>query len=268
MRRFAIGDIHGCAKALRTLVEHIDPQPDDELIFLGDYIDRGPDSRNVIDQILELEFRCRVVPLVGNHELAMLAIIQHGVNEKVWLTNGGRATLTSYGGSLTKLPQSHLDFFRRLSRFHEMSDSICVHAGYEAELPMEQQADATMFWNHLPLDWPAPHVSGKRMVFGHTPQASGRILDAGHFVCIDTYCFGGGYLTALELDTNAILQANHHGHLRRQSTSGAIARGAKTIGRRLAAYWRRRRQHTNPVVKHSIPASEPGSGTTEIVEIE
>ena len=69
MRRFAIGDIHGCAKALRSVIEAIDPQPEDEIVFLGDYVDRGPDSRDAVDQIIDLQTRTQVVALRGNHEI-------------------------------------------------------------------------------------------------------------------------------------------------------------------------------------------------------
>ena len=219
MRRFVIGDIHGCAKALRTLIETIDPAPDDELIFLGDYIDRGPDSRNVIDQILELQRQCRVVALCGNHELMMLTIINRGFDDAIWMANGGRATVTSYGGSLAKIPSEHLGFFAHLRPYYEDHDTICVHAGYNPVLPMDQQEVAELYWNHMPAPLPAPHVSGKRVFVGHTPQGRGNVLNGGHVVCIDTYCFGGGYLTAFDLDSDELIQANHHGHLRRATAA-------------------------------------------------
>lgn len=74
MRRFVIGDIHGCGKALRTLIETIDPDTEDEIVFMGDYIDRGPDSRDVVQQVLDLRERCQVVALRGNHEIMLLGV--------------------------------------------------------------------------------------------------------------------------------------------------------------------------------------------------
>lgn len=215
MRRFVIGDIHGCAKALRTLIETIAPQPDDELVFLGDYVDRGPDSRNVVDQVIELQDQCRVVALRGNHEIMLMGVALGGLDDSVWLANGGNATVSSYNGNLSKIPARHLAFFQELAPYYELIDTIFVHAGYNHLLAMHQQDDATTYWNHLSNPLPLPHQSGKRVFLGHTPQGSGNVLDAGHVVCVDTYCFGGGYLTALEVDSGEVIQADYHGHLRR-----------------------------------------------------
>ncbi len=245
MRRFVIGDIHGCAKALRTVIETINPERDDELIFLGDYVDRGPDSRNVVDQIIELQSRCRVVAVRGNHELMMLAIINRGLDDTVWLANGGRATITSYGGNLSKVPSSHLQFFSQLLPFYENEDTICVHAGYHPMLPMNEQEPGTLYWDHLASQLPPAHVSGKRVFIGHTPQPHGNVLDAGHLVCIDTYCFGGGFLTAFDLDSNHVIQVNYHGHLRRDGAA-LMAGGVRRMRNRLTAYiqqqWSKLRQ--------------------------
>lgn len=218
MRRFVIGDIHGCGKALRTLLEEIAPTQDDELVFLGDYIDRGPDSRNVVDQLLELKTRTRLVALRGNHEIMLLGVTLGGLNPSVWLSSGGRATLTSYGGSLEKIPDAHLEFFQSLHNFYETDEAIFVHAGYDPQTPMPLQQDAACFWEHLPsppLPPPAPHLSGKRVFVGHTPQAHGSVLNLGHLVCVDTYCFGGGYLTAMDVVSDELIQVDRHGHQRR-----------------------------------------------------
>lgn len=232
MRRFVIGDIHGCSKALRSLIEAIDPNPKDELVFLGDYVDRGPDSKDVVDQIIALHDRCRVVALRGNHEIMLIAVALGGLDDKVWLKNGGRATVSSYGGSLAKIPADHLSFYQDLLPYYEASDSIFVHAGYDPTLSMQEQDDNTLYWSHLPRPLPLPHKSGKRVFVGHTPQGEGTILDGGHILCIDTYCFGGGYLTALNVDTNEVLQSNYHGHMRRNSifhSTGALAQFGRAI---------------------------------------
>ncbi len=215
MRRFVIGDIHGCSKALRAVLEAIDPAPQDELIFLGDYVDRGPDSRDVIQQLIQLRDRCQIVALRGNHEIMLLGVALHGLEAEPWLRSGGQATVASYGGSLEKIPADHFEFFQDLRGYYETSDSIFVHAGYQHDRAMPEQDDATTYWGHLPLPPPPPHFSGKRVFVGHTPQPGGEILDVGHLVCVDTYCFGGGYLTALNLATYDAIQADWHGHLRR-----------------------------------------------------
>jgi serine/threonine protein phosphatase 1 len=82
---------------------------------------------------------------------------------------------------------------------------------------MHEQDDNVSYWQHLPSPLPSPHKSGKRVFVGHTPQGGGSVMDGEHIVCIDTYCFGGGFLTAFEIETNEVIQCDYHGHLRRTS---------------------------------------------------
>ncbi|MEM9368794.1 MAG: metallophosphoesterase family protein [Planctomycetota bacterium] len=215
MRRFAIGDIHGCGKALRTLVTEISPDADDQLVFLGDYVDRGPDSRDVVDQILELQTRAEVIPLRGNHEIMLLGVAAGTCDPDLWLRSGGQATLASYGGSIDRIPAEHIAFLESTLRLHESESEIFVHAMYREDLEMQKQAEETLFWEHLPDPLPGPHFSGKRVVLGHTPQPGGEILLTPHLVCLDTYCFGGGYLSAMNLDDQSVIQVNRQGHVRR-----------------------------------------------------
>ena len=214
MRRFVIGDIHGCSKALRTLIELIDPQDEDQLIFLGDYVDRGPDSRGVIDQLIELKDRCRVIALRGNHEIMLCGVAFCNLDARMWLESGGHATVTSYGGSLEKIPDAHRTFLQSLRPHYETEQAIFVHACYEAQTQMADQPDDIRYWTHLTLP-PPPHVSGKRVFVGHTPQAGGVVLDLGYLVCVDTYCFGNGYLTAMNIDTDEVIQVDKKGFRRR-----------------------------------------------------
>jgi len=214
-RQFVVGDIHGCSKALRTLIETIDPTHGDEIIFLGDYVDRGPNSKDVVEQVIQLRKRCRVIALRGNHEIMLMGVVSAGLDQSIWKNGGGQATIASYGGSLSKIPKPHLDFFHSLHEFYETENGIFVHACYLPDQPMSNQDDACRYWKHLQYPYPAPHISGKRAYVGHTPQAGGEILHLGHLVCLDTYCFGGGYLTAMELSSGHVIQADRHGHLRR-----------------------------------------------------
>jgi serine/threonine protein phosphatase 1 len=214
MRRYVIGDIHGCSKALRCLIEEIRPGKDDMMIFLGDYIDRGPDSCGVIDQLIELSNQTRVVAIRGNHEVMLLGVLMGGLDCHWWRQTGGQSTLASYGGSLDRIPDSHLDFFHSLRCHYETEHEIFIHAGYDPLCPVERTCDLQRYWNHQ-TKWPAPHFTGKRVYVGHTPQASGEVLNLGHVICVDTYCFGGGWLTAMNVDSHEILQASRHGHLRR-----------------------------------------------------
>lgn len=215
MRRFVIGDIHGCGKALRALLETIAPKPDDELIFLGDYVDRGPSSRDCIEQLIAVQQLCRTVMLRGNHEIMMMGVTIGGLDPAVWLSSGGSSTVASYGGSLAKVPTRHLEFFQSLRPYYETKQAIFVHACYSPVRAMPQQDDAILYWTHLTLPLPLPHESGKRVFVGHTPQTNGCVLDAGHLVCVDTFCFGGGFLTAVETETGDRLQVDRHGHLNR-----------------------------------------------------
>lgn len=251
MRRFVIGDIHGCGKALRSVLETIDPDPEDEVVFLGDYVDRGPESRDVVNQVLELRSKCRVVALRGNHEIMLMAVAFGGLDASMWLNSGGRATVASYGGALSKIPPDHIEFFRELRPYYEIDDAIFVHAGYAHDLPMARQNESETYWNHLPHPPPPPHCSGKRVFVGHTPQASGDVLDFGHIVCLDTYCFGGGYLTAMEISGDQLIQADRHGHLRR-SREVALGNLLKSIRRRLS--------RKPPREDATDPAPEPKPG--------
>jgi serine/threonine protein phosphatase 1 len=212
-RTIAIGDVHGCSAALAAVLEAVRPCADDTVVMLGDYIDRGPDSRGVIEQLLALGKQCNLVPLLGNHEVLLLAITEGLAPLGFWLDAcGGDATVASYEGALTNIPQSHLDFLRGCRRHYETDQHVFLHANYVPALPLESQPDDVLFWLHL-AQIPPPHISGKRAFVGHTPQRSGRILDAGHIVCIDTFCCGDGYLTAMDVDSGEIWQAEKGGVL-------------------------------------------------------
>ena len=214
-RTIAIGDIHGCAKALAALIDAIAPTADDTIVPLGDYVDRGPDSRTVVDILIELVDRCQLVPLLGNHEAMMLDAIESLEVREFWYEVGGSETVESYGGSLDEIPLDHLVFLRGLNRYHETDSHLFVHANYDASLPLDQQPDQLLLWEHIVHTLPARHYSGKPAVVGHTPQGTGEILDMDYLICIDTYCVGGGWLTALDVASGQVWQANRAGKLRR-----------------------------------------------------
>lgn len=213
-RTIAIGDIHGCAAALAAVLAAIKPASRDTLVFLGDYVDRGPDSRGVIEQVLGLENQCRVVPLLGNHEIMLMDALENGAEGAGWLQYGGAETLASYDWAIENIPPSHLDFLKNLCRYHESHTHFFVHANYIADIPLAEQPDYVLFWEHLFASLPARHENGKTAVCGHTAQRSGEIKDLDHVVCIDTYCHGGGWLTALDVDTRKVWQADKQGRMR------------------------------------------------------
>ena len=220
-RTLAIGDIHGCSTALRTLLENVKAGPDDHVIFLGDYVDRGPDSKDVIDQILALKEHTKITCLRGNHEVVMNAARKSMADECRWLTPtyGGASTLASYGTTqLSEIPAEHKLFLDRLLPFHETATHIFVHANLHPRRSLQDQTDDFLYWEHLSR--PVAHQSGKVMVCGHTAQADGQILDLQHTVCIDTGACNGGWLTCLEVDSGSFDQANEQGETR----SGQLAR--------------------------------------------
>jgi serine/threonine protein phosphatase 1 len=213
-RTIAIGDIHGCAAALAAILAAIKPAKQDTLVFLGDYVDRGPDSRGVIEQILELQDRCRVVPLLGNHEVMLLDALENGTDGANWLPYGGAETLVSYDGAIFNIPPSHREFLRNLKLYYETDTYFFVHANYIADIPLAEQPDYALLWEHLLAALPPRHESGKTAIVGHTAQRSGEIMDLDHVVCIDTYCHGGGWLTALDVDAWDVWQADKQGRMR------------------------------------------------------
>ena len=221
-RTIAIGDIHGCSAALAAVIQAIDAKPIDTLVLLGDYIDRGPDSRGVLAQIILLSERCIVVPLLGNHEEMLLAALEGQSDLHYWLKFGGIETLASYGcngqdispaGLRELIPVEHLRFIKRCRDYFETSDHIFVHAYCDPDRPLHGSYWSGLRWLPLPST-PMPHCSGKVVIVGHTSQKNGEILDLGCVKCIDTFCYGGGWLTALEVSTGQAWQTNMAGEMR------------------------------------------------------
>ncbi len=130
---------------------------------------------------------------------------------------GGAATLDSYGPGriIDLIPDDHIAFLEDCRDSHETHTHIFVHANYDPNLPMDEQSAPVLRWESLRDVTPGPHVSGKTVITGHSSQKSGEILDLGYLKCIDTYCYGGGWLTAMEVDTGRTWQANRRGVLRR-----------------------------------------------------
>jgi calcineurin-like phosphoesterase family protein len=218
-RTIAIGDIHGCSAALDALLEAVRPRPEDVIVTLGDYINRGPDSRGVVDRLIKLTRRCHLVPLLGNHD-QMLLDVKSGKYPIYWLLDmGGTATLDSYGPGrdLDLIPDEHYGFLEGCRDFHETDTHIFVHANYFPDIPMFEQEVGMLRWESLRAMTPGPHESGKTVIVGHTSQKNGEILDLGHLKCIDTYCYGGGWLTGLDVQTEEVWQADREGNTRTRS---------------------------------------------------
>lgn len=204
-RTIAIGDIHGCATALAALLDEIRPGPKDTIVTIGDHIDRGPDTRGVIDALLELRHRCHLVTLLGNHEeMLFSARSSHEMFER-WLGYGGAATLASYGvSSLHDMPPEHAAFLDSCRLYYEVPSHFFIHANYDPNLPLAAQNEDTALWLSLNEHVPGLHRSRKTAVVGHTAQPDGQVLDLGWLVCIDTNCYAGGYLTAIDVGTGRL----------------------------------------------------------------
>ncbi len=213
-RTIAIGDVHGCSRALAAILDAIAPTPQDTIVTLGDYVDRGPDSRGVINLLIDLVDHCRLVPLLGNHERMLIDSHESRECFDFWMRCGGQETLDSYGGDLALIPSTHMAFFQGCQRYYETQSHFMVHANYDPILPFDEQPDELLLWQHVVRTAPRRHESGKTAIVGHTPQSSGEILDLGHLIGIDTYCVGGGWLTAYDAESGNLWQASREGHLR------------------------------------------------------
>jgi serine/threonine protein phosphatase 1 len=214
-RTIAVGDIHGCSIAFAALVEEIDPARDDTIVTLGDYVDRGIDSKGVIDQLIALGDRCHLVPLLGNHEEMMLGAREGRSDFRFWMNCGGITCLDSYGstGRIGLVPDDHFAFLESRRTYFEMAQYLFLHANYKPDVAINDQDIHTLRWLSL-RDYvpPSRHRSGKTVIVGHTPQPE--ILDLGYLRCIDTDCCHGNWLTALDVDSGQVWQVDQRGEVR------------------------------------------------------
>lgn len=227
----AIGDIHGCLNPLRELIALL--PPDEELVFLGDYVDRGPQSAQVIAYVETLrdERPCRL--LMGNHEALMAAAIKLREEVPIWLYNGGDTTLASYGQEARQWPRlpegerelpGFAEFFSSLALYHEDDTAIYVHAGLDVAVPrLEDQDPNVLLWVRDRFFRNAGRWQGKPIYFGHTPTLTmglppGGIFQHERLYGIDTGCVYGGVLTAIDTVTRRLYQVpsdyNHLAHRR------------------------------------------------------
>lgn len=213
MRTLAIGDIHGCYQSLKRLESAAKFAPDDQIITLGDFVDRGPDTRSVLDWLIDRQEH-GLIALRGNHELMMLAAKKSFNRHVEWRACGGDAVLASYGiDHVEQIPKRHWEFLStKLKSYHVGKNHFFVHANAYPEMELDEQPSHMLYWESSAER--APHRSGRVMVCGHTPQRSGAPLDMGHAVCIDTAACKGGWLTCLDVDAGYCWQANEQGEVR------------------------------------------------------
>lgn len=218
MRLFAIGDIHGCATALEVILAAIGLRSGDKIVGLGDYINKGPETKQVLDKLIQLFEQGFLIPLWGNHELKLLEAGRLKQTQTATDTLVDVHTLDSYGsahhvGSLGDIPDAHWQFVQKNCLPSFMSDRhIFTHATPDAGKSLSDQSNDALFWNKF-VD-PQPHISGKILVCGHTPQRSGKPINIGHAICLDTAACEGQWLTCLEVNSGQVWQANQQRHLR------------------------------------------------------
>jgi serine/threonine protein phosphatase 1 len=214
-RLFAIGDIHGCPQELATLLRGIEAGPQDTVIFVGDYVDRGPSAKDVIDILIEFrEHNPATVFLKGNHEDMMLHFLgMPGRYGESFLFNGGFATMDSYDideeqldDALEHLPVRHVDFLQKLETSYLRPPYLFVHAGVHPLRSLEDQDAEDMLW--IRQEFIAhPHDLGHTVIFGHTPMRD-VMLDLPYKVGLDTGLVYGGKLTCVEFTQGRCIQVN------------------------------------------------------------
>ena len=220
MSRYAISDIHGCAKTFRYLVEEkIKLKPTDQLFLLGDYIDRGPDSKGVLDFILALRAQdYAVTTLIGNHEYMLLQALEDPEHRQLWLLNGGRATLNSFNAHLPAvIVANYWPFFSALEYYQALDDYLLVHAGFDFTAPNPFADYEDMLWTRK-FTPDEKYTQGRLVVHGHTPTVAPKITaQLGPPVAPALNIDGGcvyqrpslGQLVALNLDTRELLMVEN-----------------------------------------------------------
>jgi serine/threonine protein phosphatase 1 len=213
-RIIVVGDVHGCLGKLQEMMKRLEPTPGrDQLVFLGDYIDRGENSRGVVDYLLGLrEKHPDTIFLMGNHEKMFIDFLA-GVEQALFIHNGGGSTIRSYMGSMENprmvmhrgldsevleqmVPAVHRAFLRDLRLYFETSDFIMVHAGLRNGVPLEKQTADDLVWIREEFIYSEQDFR-KRVIFGHTPFVRPLVLP--NKIGIDTGAVYGNTLTCVIL---------------------------------------------------------------------
>jgi serine/threonine protein phosphatase 1 len=214
-RRIVIGDVHGHYEGLMTLLEAIAPMSDDEVYFLGDLIDRGPQSAQVVDFVKESSYQC----LLGNHEQMLLNILTSGriptPAVQAWLYSGGQATVASYQEAT--IPGEHLEWFKELPTYLDLGDIWLCHAGVDPIIPLAEQTAAQLCWVRDEFhSIEKPYFPDKLIIIGHTITftlpgvAPGQLAKGQGWIGIDTGAYHprSGWLTGLDITNSLVYQVN------------------------------------------------------------
>jgi len=215
-RLFAIGDIHGCFRTFSELINnYLHIRKTDRLILLGDYIDRGPGIKEVVDLIMELiEKGYNVTPLMGNHEWMLLGSYDNPEMLPLWYYNEGMTTLASFGvNDVRKIDTRYIEFFMKLKYYEKKDNFYFVHGGFNDDIEDPFSDTEAMIWESR-LSYSNPVFSGKIIIHGHRPKqlsyTQSLIASKSNVIPIDTGCVYGmemnyGYLSALEINSMELI---------------------------------------------------------------
>lgn len=219
-RRIVIGDVHGHYDGLMTLLEALAPGWDDRVYFLGDLIDRGPKSAQVVEFVKESSYQT----LLGNHEQLMLDALPNGPVDlrswQAWLYSGGDATIASYRDT-GMMPYKHLEWMRSLPTHLDLGDIWLVHAGVDPKLPIHQQSIEQFCWIRQAFhNISKPYFTNKLIITGHTITFTfegvmpGELVRGPGWLDIDTGAYHpkSGWLTGLDLSYRRVYQVNVFNH--------------------------------------------------------
>ncbi|MBD2292293.1 serine/threonine protein phosphatase [Anabaena sphaerica FACHB-251] len=214
-RRIIIGDVHGYYQGLMILLKEIAPTSEDQVYFLGDLIDRGPQSAQVVNFVKENNYPC----LLGNHEQMLLSVMGNNLNSnqalQAWLYSGGQATVTSYQAA--KIPQDHLDWFANLPTYIDLGDVWLTHAGVDPYKAVSEQSAEELCWIRDEFhSMELPYFTDKLIIVGHTITftlpgvEAGQLAQGEGWLDIDTGAYHprSGWLTGLDITNNVVYQAN------------------------------------------------------------
>jgi len=216
---YAIGDIHGCLTPLKTIFENTNFNKDDIFVFLGDYVDRGNNSKGVIDFLIELRKNKTCYFLKGNHEILMSQARTNNNNLIKWLYYGGSQTLDSYNIGdvpdwINLISDEHWKFIENGLPYKELNGKIFVHSGLKPSVDLDKQTDEDLYWNIVAV--PQKYSDNKIVICGHNSQPNGEIANFGHTVYIDTFAHGGQWLTFLNVETGDVIKANNLGEIKKE----------------------------------------------------
>ena len=215
-RSIAIGDIHGCVKTLRLLIEEkVCPTKEDKLFFMGDYVNKGPDSKGVIDYLVSLNNSgFHITRLRGNHDQLMINAWKDGNAYQEFLERGGAATMESFNcKTLMEIPSAYFSFLSTTEFFREINNYILIHAGFDFQSD-DIFPDFDTMLNIREMEVDLNKTNGKRIIHGHVPIELEELKELIHSdwkdISIDTGCVyvnqpGKGYLTAINLETHELM---------------------------------------------------------------